>query len=52
MQKIAPTVYQYKCKDCGCLTNACLEIEYVPEKQAVNLYPHLDKSRKPYANIR
>ena len=46
IQKIAPTVYQYKCKDCGCLTNACLEAEVVSEKHAVNLYPSLDKNRR------
>lgn len=26
VQKVAPTVYQYRCKDCGCLMNNSVEI--------------------------
>lgn len=27
IQRIAPTVNQFKCKDCGCLTNLSIEVE-------------------------
>ena len=26
IQKIAPTIYQYRCKDCGCAVNFGLEV--------------------------
>ena len=27
IEKIQPTVYQYRCKDCGCLNNLSVEID-------------------------
>ena len=27
VQKIQPSVYMYKCKDCGCLSNVSVEID-------------------------
>lgn len=37
VQKIQPSVYQYRCKDCGCLTNVSVEIaENGQEKWRIN----------------
>ena len=27
LQKIQPRVYQYRCQDCGCLTNVSVEVD-------------------------
>jgi len=39
MQKISPTVYQFRCKYCGCPINICLESveaeEYMQRQAAV-----------------
>ena len=40
-QKISPMVFQFECKDCGCLTNFCYQAENIKEKMASYRNPAL-----------
>ena len=41
IQKIAPTVNQYKCKHCSCVINVSIEVETIAEKTAQHKTPSL-----------
>lgn len=49
IQKIQPTVYQYRCKDCGCLTNVSVEID-MDGRESWRINPAL-VSGKPSFNL-
>lgn len=53
-QKIAPTVYQYRCKDCGCLINVGLEVLTMEEQSrtAQALNPALIQRKPSYRFIK
>lgn len=49
VQKLQPSVYQYRCKDCGCLNNVSVEI--APDgKESWRINPAL-VSGKPSFNL-
>lgn len=54
VMKISPTVFQYKCKDCGCLTNLCEEPKELNQGRAEELNPSLlgHNSFKPGYNFK
>lgn len=39
MQRVSPLVYQYRCKDCGCLVNFGVE---VPDDRGINGIKHMN----------
>ena len=46
-QKIQPTVYQYRCKSCGCLTNVSVEINN-EGREAWRINPALASGKPSY----
>ena len=48
VQKVSPLVYQYRCKDCGCLTNFDMSCPVEGNPDLKNINPALKGGRPDY----